>query len=202
MIITNNCQFKAYFYQASNLILEQRWLRNSKPIKHASGIREHLVKIFSSKLKPKLIFIRRVASGVRLRIFCLLLGPILEQRWLRNSKPIKHASGIREHLVKIFSSKLKSLLSANVVLLVLSYGGSGCITAITTTASASYAGRNARPPGMRTVAGSILTSGKTFFHWDLVIKKNLRPFSPFRWSRRAVSSYWRKRMCTKYWYTA
>ena len=36
-------------------------------------------------------------------------------------------------------------------------------------------------PGMRTVAGSILTSGKTFFRWDLVVRNILRPFSPFRW---------------------
>ena len=31
---------------------------------------------------------------------------------------------------------------------------------------------DARPPGMRTVAGSILTSGKTFFRWDLVMKNS------------------------------
>ena len=29
---------------------------------------------------------------------------------------------------------------------------------------------DARLPGMRTVTGLILTSGKTFFHWDLVMK--------------------------------
>ena len=29
---------------------------------------------------------------------------------------------------------------------------------------------DARPPGMRTVAGSILTSGKTLFRGDFVIK--------------------------------
>ena len=42
----------------------------------------------------------------------------------------------------------------------------------------------ARPPDMRTVAGSILTSGKTFFRSDLVMKKFLQPFSPFRWFKR------------------
>ena len=39
-------------------------------------------------------------------------------------------------------------------------------------------------PGMRTVAGSILTSGVTFFRWDLAMKKNLRLFSPFRWFKK------------------
>ena len=39
---------------------------------------------------------------------------------------------------------------------------------------------DARPPGMRMVAGSILTSGKTLFRFDLVMKQFLRPFSPFR----------------------
>ena len=39
---------------------------------------------------------------------------------------------------------------------------------------------DARSPGMRTVAGSILRSDKTFFRENLVMKKNLRPFSPFR----------------------
>ena len=34
-------------------------------------------------------------------------------------------------------------------------------------------------PGKQTVAGSILTSG-TFFRGDLVMKKMLQPFSPFR----------------------
>ena len=43
---------------------------------------------------------------------------------------------------------------------------------------------DARPPGMRTVAGSILTSDKTYFRWDLVMKKILRPFSPFRWFKK------------------
>ena len=38
--------------------------------------------------------------------------------------------------------------------------------------------------GMRTVTGSILTSGKTFFLWDLVMKKFLWPFSTFRWFQR------------------
>ena len=42
----------------------------------------------------------------------------------------------------------------------------------------------ARLPGMRTVAGSILTSGKTFFRWDLVMKTFLQPFSPFRWFKK------------------
>ena len=39
---------------------------------------------------------------------------------------------------------------------------------------------DARPSRMRTVAGSILTSGKTFVRGDLVLKQNIRPFSPFR----------------------
>ena len=33
--------------------------------------------------------------------------------------------------------------------------------------------------------GSILTSGETFFRWDLVMKKILRLFSPFRWSKKS-----------------
>ena len=41
---------------------------------------------------------------------------------------------------------------------------------------------DARPPGMRTVVGSVV----------LVMKKYLRPSSPFADSRRAVVSYWRK----------
>ena len=32
--------------------------------------------------------------------------------------------------------------------------------------------------------GSILTSGKTFFCWDLIMKKILRPFSPLRWLKK------------------
>ena len=43
---------------------------------------------------------------------------------------------------------------------------------------------DAHPPGMWMVAGSILTSGKTFFSWDLVMKMFLRPFSPFRWFKK------------------
>ena len=37
-----------------------------------------------------------------------------------------------------------------------------------------------RPPGMRTVAGSILGSGN-ILSWRLVMKSFLRPFSPYRW---------------------
>ena len=33
---------------------------------------------------------------------------------------------------------------------------------------------------------------RTFFRRDLVMKKILRPFSPFRWFKKAVVSYWRK----------
>ena len=33
---------------------------------------------------------------------------------------------------------------------------------------------------------------RTFFRGDLVMKKILRPFSPFRWFKKAVVSYWRK----------
>ena len=40
------------------------------------------------------------------------------------------------------------------------------------------------PPGMRMVAGLILKSGKTFFHWDLIMKKYLWPFCPFRWFKK------------------
>ena len=36
------------------------------------------------------------------------------------------------------------------------------------------------PPGVQTVAGSILGSGETFFHGDLVMKSFLRLFSPYR----------------------
>ena len=42
---------------------------------------------------------------------------------------------------------------------------------------------DARPPGMWTVAGSILTSSKTFFHWDLVIK-NFYDHSPSHWFKK------------------
>ena len=42
-----------------------------------------------------------------------------------------------------------------------------------------------RSSGMRTVAGSKLTSSKTFFRWDLVMKKFLWSFSPFRWFKKA-----------------
>ena len=43
----------------------------------------------------------------------------------------------------------------------------------------SFLSRMRLSPGKQTVVGSILTSG-TFFRGDLVMKKNLRPFSPFR----------------------
>ena len=47
--------------------------------------------------------------------------------------------------------------------------------------SAGHGSRlDVRLPGMRMVAGSILTSSKTFLRGDLVMKKFLRPFSPFR----------------------
>ena len=52
---------------------------------------------------------------------------------------------------------------------------------------------DARPPGMRTVAGSILRSGKTFFRKNLVMKKYFYGHSlPFADLRRTVVSYWRK----------
>ena len=49
---------------------------------------------------------------------------------------------------------------------------------------------DACPPGIWLVAGLILTSGKTSFRWDLVMKKLLWPFSPFRWFTKG--SYWWK----------
>ena len=49
---------------------------------------------------------------------------------------------------------------------------------------------DARPPGMRPVAGSILTSGKTFFHWDLVMKTFLRPFSFKKGSCQLLAKEW------------
>ena len=42
---------------------------------------------------------------------------------------------------------------------------------------------DARPPGMRTVAGSILTS-RNMLSWSLVMKLFLQPFSPFRWFKK------------------
>ena len=47
----------------------------------------------------------------------------------------------------------------------------------------TIAGSDVRPPGMQTVAGLILASGKTFFCWDLVMKKFLRPFFS-RWCKK------------------
>ena len=41
-----------------------------------------------------------------------------------------------------------------------------------------------RPPGVRTVAGSILTSGKNSFVEIWSWKKLLRPFSPYRWFKK------------------
>ena len=52
----------------------------------------------------------------------------------------------------------------------------------------------ARPPGMQTVAGSILTSGKTFFRWDLVMIKFLR--SQIQEGQLSVTG---EKMGTKYW---
>ena len=51
---------------------------------------------------------------------------------------------------------------------------------------------DACPPGMWTVASSILTSGKTFFRWDWSWKHFYDHSLPSADSRRAVVSYWRK----------
>ena len=45
--------------------------------------------------------------------------------------------------------------------------------------SGAVARSDSRPPGMRTITGSILTSGN-ILSWSLVMKQLLRPFSPFR----------------------
>ena len=37
------------------------------------------------------------------------------------------------------------------------------------------------PPGVQTVAGSLLGFGETFFRGDLVMKSSRRSFSPYRW---------------------
>ena len=48
---------------------------------------------------------------------------------------------------------------------------------------------DARPPGMRTVAGSILTTGKhSFADISWTMNKNLRQFSPFRPFKKGI--YW------------
>ena len=52
---------------------------------------------------------------------------------------------------------------------------------------------DARLPGMRTVAGSILGSGN-IISWRLVKKPFLRPFSPYRWLRQL--SVTGEKMCT------
>ena len=46
-------------------------------------------------------------------------------------------------------------------------------------------GRMRVPPGKQMVAGSILTPD-TFFRGNLVMKKILRPLSPFRWFKKGI----------------
>ena len=71
------------------------------------------------------------------------------------------------------------------------------LEALTSNHFGSRAGAVARsdvcPPGMRTVADSILTSGKTFIRGDFVMKKKIygHPLSSAD-LRRAVVGYWRK----------
>ena len=48
---------------------------------------------------------------------------------------------------------------------------------------------DAHPPGMRTVAGSIIGCGNILL-WRLIMKSFLRPFSPYH--RFKQGSYWRK----------
>ena len=62
--------------------------------------------------------------------------------------------------------------------------------------------RHLTSPGRLAQSGASLTANQevagsspdpaTFFCWNLVMKKFLRPFSTFRWLKKAVVSYWRK----------
>ena len=58
---------------------------------------------------------------------------------------------------------------------------------------------DAHPPGMRTVVGSILTSGKKFFRWDLVMKKISTTILSLPLIQEGQLSVTGERMGTKYW---
>ena len=60
---------------------------------------------------------------------------------------------------------------------------------------------DATPPGVQTVAGSILGSGETFFSGDLVMKSFLQSFSPYSLTQVGQLSDTGERMSTKYWLT-
>ena len=58
---------------------------------------------------------------------------------------------------------------------------------------------DAHPPGMRTVAGSIFTSGKTFFPWDLVMEKKSTTILSLPLIQEGQLSVTGERMGTKHW---
>ena len=58
---------------------------------------------------------------------------------------------------------------------------------------------DARPPGMWTVGDSILTSGKTFFRCDLVMKKISMTILSLLLIQEGQLSVTGERMCAKYW---
>ena len=64
---------------------------------------------------------------------------------------------------------------------------------ITYLFNTSLAQSDARPTGNQGFAGSIPTGSGNSLLWRLTVKYFLRSFSPFRWFKKEVVSFWHKK---------